>query len=69
MRRGLHTNVILSEKEMTFFDVVVNTENLFIVSQLMNESRNIMMKSILKKVQRYGDYAILESRLMIELLS
>ena len=59
MRRGLHTNVILSEKEMRFVHVVVNTENLFIVSQLMNENHN-MMKSILKKVQRYGDYAILD---------
>ena len=59
MRRGLHTNFILSEKEMRFVDVVLNTEIVFIVSQLMNENHN-MMKSILKKVQRYGDYAILD---------
>ena len=59
MRRALHTNVILSEKEMRFVDVVMNTENLFIISQLMNENHN-MMKSILKKVQRYGDNAILD---------
>ena len=55
--RGLHKNVILSEKEMRFVDVVVNTENLFIVSQLINENRN-MMKSILKQVQRYEDHAV-----------
>ena len=55
--RGLHKNVILSEKEMRFVDVVVNTENLFIVSQLMNENRN-MTKSILKQVQRYEDHAV-----------
>ena len=56
--RGLHTNFIFSEKEMRFIDVVVNTENIFIVSQLMTENRN-MMKSILKQVQRYKDHAIL----------
>ena len=59
MSRRLHTNVILSEKEMRLVDVFVNTENLFILSQLMKETHN-MMKSILKKLQRYGHYAILD---------
>ena len=43
---------------MRFIDVVVNTENIFIFSQLMTENRN-MMKPILKQVQRYKDHAIL----------
>ena len=58
MSRGLHTNFIFSEKEMRFFDVVVNTENRIIVSQLMNKIC-YMIKSILKQVQRYEDHAIL----------
>ena len=58
MSRGLHTNFIFSGKEMRFVDVVVNTENRIIVSQLMNKIR-YMIKSILKQVQRYEDHAIL----------
>ena len=57
--RGLELNFVLSDSELSFINLVLKTDHLFIVSRLMNENTDLM-KSIFKKHKEFGKHEIID---------